>query len=180
MKLRKFNAVLSLVTTALLLDHSIFFSVWMLSRCKIEKSAEFMPYILAVLMIIHAVICIAFGILSGKGEEKRKCNSYAKMNISTYIQRFTGILMILMLAIHIAGSFNHFQPKIFHAIMHPLFFAVVLLHISVSTSKAFITLGIGNARFIKVVDIGMKIICAGIFIAALVGFYICLFVGVEK
>ena len=49
MILRKINAVLSLFTTVLLMDHAIFLSVWMLSRCSIEKSADFMPRILVFL-----------------------------------------------------------------------------------------------------------------------------------
>ena len=180
MKLRKINAGLSLITTFLLLDHAIFFSVWMLSRCSIEKSADFMPRILALLMITHAVICIIQAFQGHKGAEKRKCNAYPKMNIPTNIQRATGILMILLLGFHIAGAANHFQPKMLHAVVHPLFFAAALAHTSVSTSKALITLGIGNAKVIKVVDIVMKVICGLTFAAGVVGFYICLFVGVAR
>ena len=67
-----------------------------------------------------------------------------------------------------------------HAVLHPLFFAAALAHVSVSTSKALITLGIGNAKAVKIVDTVMKILCPAIFAAAVIGFYICLFVGVAK
>lgn len=56
MILRKLNAWLSLFTTLLFLDHAIFHAVWMLSKGTIEKSADSMPKILFVVMMIHAVI----------------------------------------------------------------------------------------------------------------------------
>ena len=53
-----------------------------------------------------------------------------------------------------------------------LFFTIVLTHIAISTGKAFITLGIGNAKFIKVVDIVMKVICGATLIAGVIGIYL--------
>ncbi len=96
------------------------------------------------------------------------------------MQRVTGIGMLLLLGLHIAGAANHFQPKILHTIMHPLFFGVCSLHIAVSISKAMITLGIGNAKTVKIVDIIIKILCAIIWIASVIGFYRCLFLGVAR
>ena len=113
-------------------------------------------------------------------QEKRKSRTYLQMNIPTYVQRVTGILMILLVGLHIAGAKNHFQPKMLHAIVHPLFFAVALTHISVSVSMGMITLGIGNAQTVKIVDILLKVLCAATFIAAIIGFYLCLFVGVAR
>ena len=180
MILRKINAVLSLLTTALLLDHAIFLSVWMLSRCSIAKSDNFTPWVLVALMGVHAVISILLGVLGHKGAEKRKCREYPKLNRSTMIQRMSGIFMILLLVVHILGAMNHFQPKILHAILHPLFFITVLMHLAVSASKSLITLGIGSAKVVKAVDIVIKVICTLTIIACLIGFYLCLFVGVAK
>lgn len=42
MLLRKINAVLSLISTILILDHAIFLAIWMLSRCSIEKMENFL------------------------------------------------------------------------------------------------------------------------------------------
>lgn len=180
MILRKINAVLSLLTTFLLLDHAIFFSLWMLSRCSIEKSVDAMPWILAILMGIHAVISILILLFSQKGKEKRKYNKYAKMNLPTLVQRVSGILMLLLLVLHIVGSSNHFQPKLLHAILHPIFFTSALAHTSVSASKALITLGIGNTKVVRVVDVIMKVICGVLLVAGVAGFYICLFMGVAR
>jgi MFS-type transporter involved in bile tolerance (Atg22 family) len=74
MLLRKINAGLSLLTTALFLDHAIFMSVWMLSRCSIQKGSDVMSYILAIAMLLHAVLSILFAILGHKNAEKRKTN----------------------------------------------------------------------------------------------------------
>jgi hypothetical protein len=63
-------------------------------------------------------------------------------------------------------------PHIVHTLVPPIFFAVALAHTAVSTSKAFITLGIGNAGFIKVFDVIIKAICAATLIATVIGFYL--------
>lgn len=178
--MRKVNAVISLISTILILAHAIFYSVWMLFRAGIAKMSAFPSQILVVLMTVHAVISIVLAILGHKGAEKRNSNNYPKLNKQTIVQRISGILLILFIGLHIAGALNHFQPKILHAILHPLFFIVALAHVSVSTSKAFITIGIGNKKFIKIIDIAIKIICVLTLIACIVGFYLCLFVGVVK
>jgi hypothetical protein len=178
--LRKINAVISLIVTVLIMDHAIFLSVWMLSRCSIAKSENFLPIILMVLVVVHAIISILLGFLGHKGAEKRKCKEYPKLNVSTMIQRISGVLMLILLVLHIVGASNYYQPKILHAVLHPLFFYIVLAHVAVSVSKAMITLGIGNAKAVKIVDVVVKVICILTFIASVLGFYLCLFVGVAK
>lgn len=180
MILRKINAVLSLFTTVLIMNHAVFLSVWMLSRCSIEKTANFMPWILAVLMVLHAILCIILLIKSRKGVKKIKYKKYSELNIEASIQRITGVLMIIMMGLHILGAANHFHPKILHAIFHPLFFAVALAHSAVSVDKAFVTLGIGSAKLIRAINVTMKVICCITFVAGVIGFYICLFVGVAR
>ena len=178
--MRKINAGLSLLTTVILLFHSIILSVWMLSRCSIAKQETIMPWVLLVAMAIHAFISIDMAISSHAGAGKRKVKSYPKPNASTIIQRVSGVLMVLLLALHITGASNYYRPKMLHAALHPLFFMVALVHAAVSTSKALITLGIGNARVVKIVDIIVKVLCGLTFIASVVGFYLCLFMGVVK
>ena len=173
MLLRKINAVIGLLTTFLLLDHAIFNAVRMMSRGTIKESGAFMPRILFGLMLAHAIISIYFAITAHSETEKRKCKSYPKLNVTTIFQRISGIILIVFTGLHVAGAagFMHL-PKPVHAIFHPLFFTLALAHAAFSTSKAFITLGIGNARIIKVVDIVIKVICTATIIAALTGFYL--------
>lgn len=177
---RKINAGLSLLATFLILDHAIFFSAWMLSRGAIPKSADFLPWVLMGVVLLHALISIDLAVTAHMETGKRKGKNYAKMNRATNVQRITGVLMCLLLGLHIAGAANHFQPKMLHAVLHPLFFATVLVHVAVSTSKALITLGVGNAKVVKCVDIIVKVLCAATLVAGVIGFYLCLFVGVVR
>ena len=173
MILRKINAILSLLTTFMLMDHAIFHAAWMLSGCTIAKDANSMPRILVLLVAIHAIISIVLAILGHKGAEKRKCKGYANMNRVTYIQRASGISLILLTFLHIAGTVGILTPpQLVHAILPPVFFAITLMHAAISTSKAFVTLGIGNAKIIKVFDIAMKCLCVATLIADVVGFYL--------
>ena len=97
------------------------------------------------------------------------------MNVSTLIQRISGVLMVIFVGLHIAGATKLLQPpKIIHGILPPLFFVIVLVHTAVSTNKAFISLGIGNAKFIKILDIVVKMICGITLIADIIGFYLYL------
>lgn len=180
MKLRKINAALSLLATAMIMAHAVSLSVWMLSRCSIAKTDGVMPRVLTVVMVIHAVLSMVLVIGNRKEAQKQTHRAYPKLNISTYAQRITGVLMLLLLGIHIMGTMNHFQPKMLHAVLHPLFFAAVLVHTAVSTGKALITLGIGNARAIRVVNAVVMCLCGVTLAAGVVGFYLCLFLGVAR
>ena len=169
MILRKINAILALTSTLLLMDHAVFHAVWMLSRGAITKTESPLSFILCGFIAAHAVISILLAFLGHKGAENRKCNSYAKLNASTMIQRISGILLIVFTALHV-GPLR--PPKALLMVLQSLFFAIALLHVAVSTEKAFITLGIGNAKTIKTIGIIVKLVCAVTFIAAVVGFYL--------
>ena len=174
MLLRKINAVLSLLITVLLFDHAIFNAVWMLSQGSIAKTT-ILSRVLFGLMMVHAILCIIFGIQAHRDEEKQKPNAYTQVNISTKIQRIGGVLLIPFSVLHILGAVGVIQPpQVIHAIIPPVFFALCLAHVAISGSKAFITLGIGSAKLIKIVDIAVKALCAATLIASVVGFYLYL------
>ena len=173
MLMRKINAIISLLATLFLLDHAIFTSVWMLSRGAVEQSAPVAPWILAGLVALHAFIGIYIAVSSHMEGETRKVKSYPKMNRVTIFQRVSGLLLIIFAVLHIAGASGAMNPPhIVHTIVPPLFFAIALAHAAFSTDKAFITLGIGNARFIKVLSVIIKVICALTLISAIAGFYL--------
>ena len=174
MLLRKTNAVLSLLITVLLFDHAIFNAVWMLSQGSIAKTT-ILSWVLFGLMMVHAIICIIFGIQAHRDEEKQKSNTYTQVNISTKIQRIGGVLLIPFSVLHILGTVGVIQPpQVIHAIIPPLFFALCLAHVAISGSKALITLGVGEAKLIKIVDIAVKVLCAVTLIASVIGFYLYL------
>ena len=170
---RKINAGLSLLTTFLLLGHAIALSVWMLSKGAVPKPSRVMPWALAGATLVHALISIDLVVTTYMDNKNQKVKKYAKMNKATIVQRVSGVLMVVFTALHIAGATGYMQPpKVVHAIVPALFYTIVLAHVAVSTSKAFITLGIGNAKFVKAADIAIKVICAATLIATLVSFYL--------
>ena len=137
------------------------------------KGGSFISWILFGLMLAHAVISIDLAVSAHLETETRKGKSYPKLNVSTIVQRISGIVLIVLAGLHVAGAAGYMTtPPIVHAIVPAVFFTIALMHVAVSTSKAFITLGIGNAKFVKIVDLVMKVICGATLIAALTGFYL--------
>ena len=171
--MRKINALLSLLSTSLVLYHAVLHGIRMLSMGRIDVSIDFLSWVLMGLVILHAFVSLEMAATEIMKADKRKCKTYFKLNISIMIQRITGILMLIFAGLHIAGATKAMTPpQIVHAIVPPLFFIIVLVHTAFSTSKAFITLGIGNARTVKVIDVFMKVICAITLVADIVGFYL--------
>ena len=170
---RRINAIISLFTTFLIFAHAGSLAVWMLSRGAIGRPAAIMSWVLVAFTLVHAFISIdavVSRLMSGEGNKGKR---YLKLNRAMIVQRVSGALMALFTALHIAGAIGAMTPpKIVHGIVPPLFFAIVMVHVAVSTSKAFITLGIGNARFIKISDVLIKVICALVLIADVAGFFL--------
>ena len=176
---RKINAVLSLLTTVLLLVHAITCSIFMLSGDRVARPPELMSWVLMGLLIIHALISIDLVIASHAETDNRKGKKYPKLNAAMIVQRASGVLMVPATGLHIAGAIGLMvPPKAVHLIVPPLFFTMVLVHVAVSTSKALITLGIGNAKMMKVVNIVMRVVCGATLIAGVVGIYLRTFAGV--
>ncbi|MBR4305010.1 MAG: hypothetical protein IKT81_06735 [Clostridia bacterium] len=169
---RKISAVLSLVVTLLILGHSIVLGACMLSNGRIPAPPDAISFIMAGFMVVHAILSISI-LISNRKEGENKVNNYAKNNVQTIVQRVTGIAMLPLAVPHVLGTLGLIKPsQIVHAILPPVFFAVVMAHVAISFSKAFVTLGIGNAKFFKTADITMKILCAATLIVDIVGFYL--------
>ena len=173
MATRKINAALSLLVTLLLLVHAFLNSVWLLPFSETTKPMGFVSWVLAGALVLHVFISIDLAISGHMDGKKGKSKNYPKLNTPTIVQRVTGVLMIIFTGLHVSGAsgLTH-PPQIVHAILPPLFFTLVFAHVAVSTSKAFITLGIGNAKFIKVADIVTKVVCIFTLISDIVGFYL--------
>jgi hypothetical protein len=145
----------------------------MLTNTKPPDMVGVMAFLLTAVMAIHAVLSIIPAFLAKKDKPEYKVKEYPKMNIPTMVQRISGILMIPFTALHILGATGITKtPDIVHAIIPPIFFLFVLAHVAVSTSKAFITLGIGNYKFVNIADKVIKLICILTLILDVFGFYI--------
>ena len=171
MVLRKINSVLSLITTFLLLDHAIFNAVWFFSMKTIAKVVV-PSWILVGFMAAHAMLSMALGMSAHNIPAPEGAKSYPAKNVTTIIQRVTGMLLIVGTVFHVLGATGVMTPPaVVHAIVPTVFFIVCMAHTAISTSKAFITLGVGNAKTVKVIDIIVKVICAAALVANIVGFF---------
>jgi succinate dehydrogenase hydrophobic anchor subunit len=172
MLLRKINAGIGILITVLLLGHTISNGVWMLSMGKTVKSLGVVSWILFWLMMAHAILSIVHGVRDHKAS---KNTAKQKPDAPTIIQRATGVALIVFTVLHVLEAVGVMTPpQPIHAVFPPLFYAISLIHTAVSGSKAMITLGIGNAKTVKAVDIIVKVLCAVTLIADVVGFYLYL------
>ena len=173
MLLRKINAVLTLICTFLLLNHAVFIALYVFSQGRILNPLHAGAWVLVGACAIHAFISIDLAVSAHMEGEHRKCKSYPKLNRATIFQRVGGILLIPLIALHIAGATGAMTPpKLVHSILPPLFFAVALAHVAISAGKALITLGIGSARAVRITDAVMKIFCALTWVVDVVAFYV--------
>lgn len=177
MKLRKTNAVVSLLCTALLFYHAVSYGVWMIAKGP-RPSITAPSYALLALMLLHAVLSIVMAFLGHRGSDKGKYRVYPKENRVTLFQRYGGVLLLLLTALHV-----FFVPFLFSAglplflFVHVAFFLVAFAHTGVSVSKAFITLGIGNARTIFIVDLLAKLFSGAAAVFTVVALLFDLFGG---
>lgn len=173
MKLRKFNAGLSLLVTCLLLAHAISLALWMLSRGAIPQPPSPLPRMLTMATVIHALVSIGLLIAGNKDRTSIKGRHYPKQNAPMIIQRVSGVLLLIFSWLHIAGTVGIMTPPpLVHAIVPPVFFTIAMAHVVISTPKAFVTLGIGNAKFIKALSIAIRVLCLVVLIADIAGFYL--------
>lgn len=169
MKLKKINAVLSLMTTAAMLLHigySVFAYLTMYYNpgMKLWMSVPFM-----VLVCLHAVCGMSSVFLHADGT---RLDLYPKQNRETVIQRLSVTLIFPLLYLHLnMYALLHFCAEngkwFFFGLLlfgQTLFYGVVLTHTAVSLSRALITLGLlSSMEKKKRIDRIVYIVCAVIF-----------------
>lgn len=178
MSFKKFNAILGLVASVLLFDHTVSYTLYMLSGGSISALVTPFSWMLAACVLLHAVVSIASAIHAHKVRPSGQYKNYPRHNMRLNMQRNTGLLLLLLQGLHIWAAFMHFEPWPLHAVLQPLFFAVALGHTAISFSRSLISLGIGTPRTIRIADIVAAIVCAVLWVASTVGLYIHLFTGV--
>ena len=172
MRLKKINAILSLLSVLLLTVHvgyNIFsyITFYYNPALKLLTAIPFM-----VVVCGHAICGMCSVFLASDGTD---LTMYRKQNRGTVIQRVSAALIFPLLILHI-NAFNllktfssNGQFLLFFLIMflQVLFFAVIALHIATSFSKAFITLGLlSDMDKKKRIDLITRIVCAVGFVAA--------------
>ncbi len=146
MILKKANATLSLLTLLGMLIHvgyNVFAYLTFYYDPMLNKLTAY-PFLICV--CLHAVLGMIIVFTQGDGSG---ITYYPKQNITTLIQRISATLILILLPMHIkmfdlmsyaSGNKNLLLWGLL-IIGEILFFAAVISHISVSFSKALITMG---------------------------------------
>ena len=167
MNIKKLNARLSLLTSALLLIHEGY-------QLYAYISFFYDPTLTAVLGYTVAGCFVLHGILSAVcvfALHDSKTVAYKKLNIRILFQRISAIMMILLLPLHIF-SFSLLRSSvggigyILVEALQIIFYAALSCHIALSFSNALITLGrLSDVRKKRVIDIVALVVSTLIFIA---------------
>ncbi len=170
MKLKKINAslgLLSIFAMILHISYSIFAYLTMYYN-PMMKMFFSVPFI--ILVCLHAVFGMATLFFQS---DSSRFDVYKKQNIKTYLQRISAMLVFPLLILHIK-TFSLMQASaekgykaiiILLIITELIFFGDVIMHVALSFTNGFITLGLlSSFKVKKVVDIIIYIIGAFAFL----------------
>ena len=170
MLLKKTNAAFGLLTIIALVIHAWYQMVSYVRFTHDEKMTMILAGVVMLCLLIHVVLAMCILMFAN---ERADITEYPGYNTRTIIQRASAIGILVLLLGHIsafkvlmAGSPGGLLPA---AIIQILFLGMAFAHISVSLSKALITLGIITSERTKdVLDRIMAVLCSAAFIAACV------------
>ena len=173
-KLKKTNAVLGLLTIMLLFIHTGFnvFCYMTMFYDPVLKNIFSLPLI--VVFCLHAVLGMSLVFMSSDGTGPALYPGYNKYTIA---QRISAALLFPALLIHLrtfalmstGAEAGNAAVIVLLIIVEILFFGTVFTHISVSFSRALITLGLLSSREKqRSIDKAMIMICAVFFIVSVI------------
>ena len=168
-RMKKINAVLGLLTIVLLIVHAAYnvFCYLTMYYNPVLKQAVSLPLMIAV--CLHAVLGMSMVFLNRDGGDLRV---YSEYNKETILQRISAALILPILFIHIktfalmssSAESGAKLPVILLILVEILFFGIVFTHISISFSRALITLGLlSDIDKKRRLDKFMYIFCALLF-----------------
>ncbi|MCR5101381.1 MAG: hypothetical protein K6B41_08505 [Butyrivibrio sp.] len=172
MRLKKINAALGLLSIVFMLLHIGYtvFSYITFFYNPLLKMLFAVPFM--VLVCLHAVCGMLTVFMQTDGS---RMDLYPKLNLKTIFQRMSAALIFPLLILHI-NTFSLLQACaergltffiILLFISEILFFATVLMHVSISLTKGLITLGIlTSVEIQKKLDRIIYIVCALIYVVA--------------
>ena len=173
-KLKRTNAVLGLLTIILLFIHTGFnvFCYMTMFYDPVLKNVFSLPLI--VVFCLHAVLGISLVFMSSDGTSPVLYPGYNKYTIA---QRISAALLFPVLLIHLR-TFAYMSTCaeagiasviVLLIMVEILFFGTVFTHISVSFSRALITLGLLSSREKqRRIDKAMITICAVFFVVSVI------------
>ena len=174
MKLKKLNAAVSLVTLVLLLLH-IGYSVYAyLTFYYNPFMTKLLAIPMAAVVCLHAVLGMCAVFLQGDGARP---DLYPGLNRATIIQRVSAALIFPLLILHIntfalLSMFSErslWVPFALVLLAQVCFYAALITHVSVSLTRAFITLGwLTSMETKRKLDRVIYVIGAALFVVAAV------------
>ncbi len=172
MRLKKINASLGLLSIVFMLLHIGYtvFSYITFYYNPFLKMVFAVPFM--VLVCLHAICGMLTVFMQADGT---RMDLYPKQNLKTILQRVSAALIFPLLILHI-NTFSLLKATaerglIFFIILlfisEMLFFATVLIHVSISLTKGLVTLGIlTSVEIQKKLDLIIYIVCAVIYVVA--------------
>lgn len=168
---KKVNAVLGLGIIASVLIHIGYEIYSYLTFYYNPVLTKIIAYVTLGFIGLHVLCSIGIVFFA---HDKGNGLKYPKLNVRTIIQRVSAVLMVIMIIPHInnfkiLSSLAETNRVLFMIVLFSqmLFYAAVLLHVAVSVSNAFISLGlIQTEKNRRTVDMVVWILCAVVFAAA--------------
>jgi len=143
MRLKKINALLSLLASVLLLEHTLFSTV-LLFRGKITGMPVTAMLPLVISTGLHALVSIGLLLFA---HDRKTAAPYRKENGRTVFQRISGIAVLALFIIHAStydlvdkGGMNG-PAGLMKTVQELLFIPLCLAHLSASFRNAFLSLG---------------------------------------
>ena len=165
MKLKKTNAVLSLLSFVLLLSHMGYSAYSYITLYYNPFLTHLIAYTFAAAVCLHAVLGTALVFMQADGT---RASSYPRLNKQTVLQRLSAAVIFPLLIFHLksyelmsSSAENGCKGLIIIAvIVELLFYAAVVSHSAVSVTKAFITLGaLSSEKTLKRLDLTVYVLC---------------------
>lgn len=171
--IKKINAFLGLSIITLFLIHIIYEIYAYLTFYYNPVLTKVIAYAVLGIAGLHALLSIFIVFfMHDRGNGMR----YPALNVRTLLQRISAFAALALIIVHmntfslLKKTAEASRPLFFTVLaVQAVFYANVLLHIGLSTGNALITIGvITNTKTRKIFDITVWIICAILFISALV------------
>ena len=167
MIIKKINAVIAILISLMLIDHSVACSMHLITH-NYESSMPAPAIILACLVMVHA--CISLFNVFVKHDN---CTvKYKALNRGAMIQRGTGIAVMVVLIPHVVCAKMYmvaWAVKLF-LITHFIFVIIAGIHAAISVPKGLVTLGIlTSEKKYRVCLIVCWIICIPLIVLGLAG-----------
>lgn len=169
--MKKINSVISLLIILTITGHIVTTMVYLLTGFRIEILSNIFARGTYGLVLGH--ILLSVGMLIFKHDAKPVPGKYTRLTLRVWIQRGSGLFMLILLHAHISQMVKVLNAKpidepgkVVFLLINILFFATIFTHVAVSFSRAFVSLGIiTDDQIINKIDVATYIVCAVGFVA---------------